>query len=488
MGAKRSIWFCAFSFFRAYAILDTRKMKMRQEASRAMAFQDSPPEDIRATLAISQEEARLGSSRVINLPGGRTATVKVPAGIRDGEELRLAGQGLASARGGAAGDLVLRVSVIATDNFKNDPEDFSVTQSVPMPPPILSQASPASAASEYSAQATLPSPASAGGYTPPPPVYQQAPASGPQSYPGLGSYPNYPAYAPTSPAYTPPPISQPPRRRGGAVTALVLLLVLLLLLGSGLFFYFGYYQPDQAHIAGTATAQARTQATANAQASATAQVVQATAQAGKTATAQVQATTQAYQNLYAQATQGTPALNDQLNSQTGSQWDEINGSGSNSGSCSFSGGSYHSSIPTSSFFQPCYAENTNFSNFAFQVDMVIQQGDEGGIIFRADNVNDRFYLFQIDVNGRYSIYKYVDNQGSHALRLTSGTTNLMAGAGQSIQITLVAQNSTLSIYLNQHYLTSVSDGSYSSGKIGVFGESVTQPTDAAFNNAKVWTL
>ncbi len=64
----------------------------------------------------------------------------------------------------------------------------------------------------------------------------------------------------------------------------------------------------------------------------------------------------------------------------------------------------------------------------------------------------------------------------------------MAGAGQSIQITLVAQNSNLSIYLNQHYLTSVSDGSYGSGKIGVFGESVTQPTDAAFNNAKVWTL
>jgi Flp pilus assembly protein TadG len=460
-----------------------------------MAFQDSPPEDIRATLAISQEEARLGSRRVINLPGGRTATVRVPAGIRDGEELRLPGQGLASARGGAAGDLVLRISVVATGGFREDPEDFSATQSVPMPPPISGQASPASAASDvgYAAQATLPSSTPTEGYTPPPPVYQQAPASGPQSHPGLGSYPNYPAYAPTSPAYTPQtyppqPTLQPPRRRGGAVTALVLLLVLLLLLGSGLFFYFGYYQPNQAHVAGTATAQARAQATANSQASATAQVVQATAQAGETATAQVQATAQAYQNLYTQATQGTPVLNDPLNSQTGSQWDEINSSGSNSGSCSFSGGSYHSSISTSSFFQPCYAENTNFSNFAFQITMLIQQGDEGGIIFRADNVNDRFYLFQIDVNGRYSIYKYVNNQGSDALRLTSGTTNLMASAGQSIQITLVAQNSNLSIYLNQHFLASVSDGSYGSGKIGVFGESVTQPTDAAFSNAKVWTL
>jgi len=459
-------------------------MKMRQEASRAMAFQDSPPEDIRATLAISQEEARLGSSRVINLPGGRTTTVKIPAGIRDGEELRLPGQGLANPRGGTAGDLVLRISVIVTDNFRNDPEDFSFTQAVPQ----SQQAAPDAAAGGYPVQPTIPSSAPIGGYTPPPPLYQQAPASVPPSYPGPGSYPNYAAYAPISPTYTPPPVSQPPRRHGGAVTALVLLLILLLLTGGGLFFYFGYYQPNQVHIAGTATAQAQAQATAAAQTSATAQVVQATAQAGGTATAQAQATAQAYQNIYTQATQGTPVLNDQLNSQTGSQWDESSGGGSNSGSCGFSGGSYHSSIPTPSFFQPCYAENTHFSNFAFQVDMIIQQGDEGGILFRADNVNDRFYLFQIDVNGRYSIYKYTNNQGSDAVRLTSGMTNLMASAGQSIQITLVAQNSSLSIYLNQHYLTSVSDGSYSAGKIGVFGESVTQPTNAAFSNAKVWTL
>jgi hypothetical protein len=422
-----------------------------------MAFYDSPPEDIRATLAISQDEARLGGSRVINLPGGRTTTVTVPAGTRDGDELRQPGQGQMHAGGGSAGDLVLRVSVIAANPAHPDPEDLSITQSVPAPPPNYAANDPA--------------------------INQQT--SPAQAYARPASYPHYPAYgqAYTPPPYTPAPAPQ--RRRAGVLTTFLLLIVLAVLLGSGLFFYFGYYQPRQAHIAGTATAQAYAQATVNAQASSTAQIAQATAQAGATATARAQATAQAYQDIYTRATQSAPVLNDPLNGQTASQWDEVS---SSTGTCSFSGGSYHSSIPTAGFFQPCYAENTSFSNFAFQVEMLIKQGDEGGIIFRADNVSDKFYLFRIDTNGNYSLYQYKDNQGAHAVRLMGGTTGALAGQGQSIQLTLVARNSNLAFYVNQHYLDGVSDGTYISGKIGVFGESAAQPTDVAFTSARVWAL
>src|SRR5581483_4007447 len=186
-----------------------------------MAFQDSPPEDIRATLAVSQEEARLGGRRVINLPGGRTTTVTVPAGIRDGEELRLPGQGLAGAEGGSAGDLVLRVAIVAVDEFKQDPEDFSVTQSVPMPPPSqMPDATPpnyVAGSAGYTTPTALSSSPPGGGYASSPPIYQRAPANGPQSHPGLGSYPNYPAYAPAGQASTPqtyPPRPPTPPRRG----------------------------------------------------------------------------------------------------------------------------------------------------------------------------------------------------------------------------------------------------------------------------------
>lgn len=256
---------------------------------------------------------------------------------------------------------------------------------------------------------------------------------------------------------------------------LILLLVLLLLVGSGSLFYLGYYQPNQQHIAGTATAQTQITGTANAQATSIAQN-----------TANAQATIQAYQTLYTQVTQKTPALNDPLNNQTNNQWDT---NSSTSGSCVFSSGAYHSSTPNTGFFQACYAESTNFSNFAFQVDMSIVQGDYGGIIFRADNVNDKFYLFRIDGNGSYDLFLYTSNKGSQAQPLIkNGTTTLMKAGSQPNEITLVAQGGNFTFYLNQQYLNSTADSTYSAGMVGVFAESTSNPTDVAFSNAKVWTL
>lgn len=453
-----------------------------------MAYQDLRPGDIRATLAVSQDEVQFGSSRVVNLPGGRTTTVIVPAGTRDGEELRLPGQGTVESAGGRPGDLILRVSVLPTDHFQPVPEDNMATQhgQNPYPPvPPVMQPPTNYAPYEGGAGSTVPA------YAPP---LNQPPQSGPQSYPGFNSYPNYPVYSqaaqpdPYAPQYYPPPQTpQPKPRRGGAITTLILVIVLLLLVGSGLGFYFGYYQPTQQHGFATQTAQSQVTGTANAQAQATAQIRQATANAAASSTAQVQATAQAYQTIYNQATGGQPVLNDPLNAQSSSQWDENNG-GKTNGSCAFTGGSYHSSIPNAGFFEPCYAESSNFSNFAFQVDMKIVSGDEGGIIFRADSVNDKFYLFRVNVDGTYDLYLYVNNQGTQAQRLLTGSSGLVQGLNQVNEITLVARGANMYFYLNKQYLNSTNDNTYASGKIGVFGESATQATDVAFSNAKVWTL
>jgi WD40 repeat protein len=68
--------------------------------------------DIRATLAISQAEALNGTSRTLTLPEERQVTVSVPAGARDGQVVRLEGQGEASPEGGEAGALVLTILVV----------------------------------------------------------------------------------------------------------------------------------------------------------------------------------------------------------------------------------------------------------------------------------------------------------------------------------------------------------------------------------------
>ena len=121
--------------------------------------------------------------------------------------------------------------------------------------------------------------------------------------------------------------------------------------------------------------------------------------------------------------------------------------------------------------------------------MTITQGDEGGIIFRADSANSKFYLFRISQSGAYDLFLYVDNQGSHAKNLLSNSSTLIkTGQNQTNTITVVARGANIYFFVNSQYLDGVSNSMFSSGKIGVFGESNTHPTDVAFSNAQVWQL
>jgi curved DNA-binding protein len=65
--------------------------------------------DHEATLELSLEEAAAGGRRKISLGDGRDYDVEVPAGVREGQRIRLAGEGGGGAGGGPAGDLYLRV-------------------------------------------------------------------------------------------------------------------------------------------------------------------------------------------------------------------------------------------------------------------------------------------------------------------------------------------------------------------------------------------
>jgi serine/threonine protein kinase/photosystem II stability/assembly factor-like uncharacterized protein len=69
--------------------------------------------DRRATLAISADEARSGTSRVLTLPGGRTITVQIPPGSQPGQVITLTGLG-ENLGPGQTGDLYLTLSVIET--------------------------------------------------------------------------------------------------------------------------------------------------------------------------------------------------------------------------------------------------------------------------------------------------------------------------------------------------------------------------------------
>jgi curved DNA-binding protein len=74
--------------------------------------------DHEATLELSLEEAARGGKRKITLGDGRDYEVNIPAGVRDGQRIRLAGQGGEGMGGGPAGDLFLRVRVKPHPRFR----------------------------------------------------------------------------------------------------------------------------------------------------------------------------------------------------------------------------------------------------------------------------------------------------------------------------------------------------------------------------------
>jgi curved DNA-binding protein len=79
--------------------------------------------DQEAVLELSLEEAARGGRRRISLGGGRDFEVEIPPGVRDGQRIRLSGEGQAGMGGGPAGDLFLRVRVRPDKRFRVDGRD-----------------------------------------------------------------------------------------------------------------------------------------------------------------------------------------------------------------------------------------------------------------------------------------------------------------------------------------------------------------------------
>ncbi|MEA2364732.1 MAG: curved DNA-binding protein [Thermoleophilaceae bacterium] len=78
-----------------------------------------------AELELSLQEAARGGKRRVSLADGRDYEVNIPPGVRDGQRIRLAGEGGGGA-GGPSGDLFLRVRVRPDPRFEVEGNDLYV--------------------------------------------------------------------------------------------------------------------------------------------------------------------------------------------------------------------------------------------------------------------------------------------------------------------------------------------------------------------------
>src|SRR5438067_2898291 len=76
-------------------------------------------QDIAAALTIPLEEAAKGVTKRMRLPTGKDVEVKIPAGLTDGQQIRLKGQGLPG-HGGPAGDALISVTIAPHPLFKTE--------------------------------------------------------------------------------------------------------------------------------------------------------------------------------------------------------------------------------------------------------------------------------------------------------------------------------------------------------------------------------
>lgn len=297
-------------------------------------------------------------------------------------------------------------------------------------------------------------------YPPYPNNVPPPPNQAPNQYPYPGSVP---------PAYNaPPPFGGPPAPRRSSSGKVVLIILAVLVVLGGLVAIIGVsarnsqIATDNTHATATTSARNTT----------------ATAQVQATTTAQVQATATAVVANYPFST--NVKLNDPLTDNSkGAGWRTDN-------NCKFASDGYHASETTTNTYYTCPALTNSYSNFTYQVTMNMAQGDVGGITFRGDDANTKFYSFIFSQTGEYVLFLYTQ-QGAKPQTLQDSTATSFK-SHQANDLGVVARGNQISLYVNDQKLITISDSTYSSGQIGTIVYDLSGPSEAVFSNAKVWQL
>ncbi|MEM9494834.1 MAG: J domain-containing protein [Pseudomonadota bacterium] len=92
--------------------------------------------DVRYRMEVEFLEAVNGAKKRVTMPDGRNLDLTIPAGLEDGQTLRLRGQG-EKPQGGVAGDVYVEIKVSAHDIFERDGDDIHIEAPITLKEAVL---------------------------------------------------------------------------------------------------------------------------------------------------------------------------------------------------------------------------------------------------------------------------------------------------------------------------------------------------------------
>jgi transcriptional regulator with XRE-family HTH domain len=156
--------------------------------------------------------------------------------------------------------------------------------------------------------------------------------------------------------------------------------------------------------------------------------------------------------------------------------------------CQFTQSDYHVSQAQVMRVATCWNNDFDLSNFAFEVQMTIVQGDCGGIISRTSSDGNEFYEFDVCQDGSYQFAIYTGATTNKTL-VSKTSPAITIGLNQLNLIAIVANGKTFDLYVNKQKIDSIQDGTYSHGQVGLLASAFQNaPTEVAYSHAKAWTL
>lgn len=94
-------------------------------------------EDFTVATTISFDEAIKGGTRRVMVPNGEQIDVKIPVGVKDGQQVRVKGRGGAGRNGGPAGDILIDIKVAPHPAMTRDGNDIRMDLPVSLKEAVL---------------------------------------------------------------------------------------------------------------------------------------------------------------------------------------------------------------------------------------------------------------------------------------------------------------------------------------------------------------